>query len=132
MLTTRRPDRFLASGIAVEGVATPSGEARAWLQHRREECRGRVERVPLLELDAWRFVDDPLRLVHRSGRFFAVEGYAVRLAGTARSTSYEQPLINQPEVGVLGFLAKRFRGVLHLLVQAKMEPGNVDRVQLAP
>lgn len=132
MVTTRQPNRFLRSSLAVEGVATQTNDARAWLRYRREECRGHVERVPLSELDGWRFGGDPLRLVHRSGRFFAVEGYSVRLGGIARSDIYEQPLINQPDVGALGFVAKRFGGVLHLLVQAKMEPGNVERVQLAP
>jgi oxidase EvaA len=132
MLTAVPRADFLSSGLAVEGVATPSEEARAWLAQRREECRGNVERVPISELDGWRFDDDPLRLVHGSGRFFAVEGYTVCLDGIFRSEAYDQPLINQPETGALGFLAKRFGGVLHLLTQAKMEPGNVERVQLAP
>ena len=45
---------------------------------------------------------------------------------------FEQPIVNQPEIGVLGILAKRFDGVLHFLLQAKMEPGNIDLVQLSP
>jgi oxidase EvaA len=41
-------------------------------------------------------------------------------------------MINQPEVGVLGILAKRFDGILHFLLQAKMEPGNLKVVQFSP
>ena len=45
---------------------------------------------------------------------------------------WDQPIINQPEIGFLGFLTKEFNGVLYFLVQAKIEPGNVNNVQLSP
>ena len=43
-----------------------------------------------------------------------------------------QPLINQPEIGILGFLLQRRDGVPHLLIQAKPEPGNIGLSQAAP
>jgi oxidase EvaA len=49
--------------------------------------------------------------------------------GTA---TWWRPILNQPEVGIVGILAKEFDGVLHFLMQAKMEPGNVNTVQLSP
>lgn len=49
-----------------------------------------------------------------------------------RVASWDQPIINQPEVGYLGFIVKEFNGVLHFLMQAKIEPGNVNHVQLSP
>jgi oxidase EvaA len=45
---------------------------------------------------------------------------------------WQQPTINQPETGILGILARHFDGVLHFLMQAKMEPGNINMVQLSP
>ena len=45
---------------------------------------------------------------------------------------WDQPIINQPEVGYLGFIAKEIDGILHFLMQAKIEPGNVNYVQLSP
>jgi len=47
-------------------------------------------------------------------------------------SEWEQPIINQPEIGYLGFITKEFDGILHFLVQAKIEPGNVNNVQLSP
>ena len=32
---------------------------------------------------------------------------------------WKQPIINQPEIG-LGFITKEFNGILHFLVQAKV------------
>ena len=46
--------------------------------------------------------------------------------------SWDQPIINQPEVGYLGFITKSINGVLHFLSQAKIEPGNVNFVQISP
>jgi oxidase EvaA len=40
--------------------------------------------------------------------------------------------VNQPEVGILGIIVKEFGGVLHCLLSAKMEPGNVNTLQLSP
>lgn len=44
----------------------------------------------------------------------------------------EQPIIIQPEIGYLGFLCKVIKGELNFLVQAKIEPGNINHVQLSP
>jgi oxidase EvaA len=46
--------------------------------------------------------------------------------------SWTQPIINQPEIGILGFITKKFNGILHFLIQAKIEPGNINGVQLSP
>jgi oxidase EvaA len=77
------------------------------------------------------FEKDTGNLVHQSGRFFRIEGIDVR-TNFGPTAHWMQPIINQPEIGILGFLAKRIEGVVHLLVQAKMEPGNVNLVQVSP
>lgn len=44
----------------------------------------------------------------------------------------EQPIIIQDEIGFLGIIAKEIKGILHFLMQAKIEPGNVNGVQVSP
>ncbi|MEU5553651.1 NDP-hexose 2,3-dehydratase family protein [Micromonospora sp. NPDC047793] len=88
-----------------------------------------VERIPFAQLDAWNFEPSTGNLAHTSGRFFTVEGLQVRDAGV---DTWSQPIINQPEIGILGILVKEFDGVLHCLMQAKMEPGNINTLQLSP
>jgi oxidase EvaA len=70
-------------------------------------------------------------LVHRSGRFFSIDGIQVA-TNYGRKTSWRQPIIKQLEVGFLGFICCFIDGVIHFLVQAKIEPGNANQVQLSP
>lgn len=44
----------------------------------------------------------------------------------------EQPIIYQPEIGFLGIICKKINGIVHFLMQAKIEPGNVNCVQISP
>lgn len=61
---------------------------------------------------------------HKSGRFFDVVGVV--------GENVAQPMIAQPEIGTLGFVFRTTNVGLEALVQAKVEPGNVGGVQLAP
>jgi len=108
-----------------QGLAPALGEDfTQWWDWRRDAHRFTVRPIPFAELDEWRF--DPVTgdLGHRSGRFFTVCG--------ARGGTRVRPIIHQPEIGVLGILLRRIGGVPHCLLQAKMEPGNVNTVQLSP
>lgn len=74
-------------------------------------------------------------LRHETGGFFSVVGIRgmFRVAGTDPVPKVvEQPIIHQPEIGILGILARRRRERVEILVQAKAEPGNVNLVQLSP
>ena len=127
------PDRlgFLASALSAEGRFSDVSAARRWLHERRRAQRCHVERIPFADLRGWRFEPNSGDLTHDSGHFFRVQGVRARSDFPA-PLRFEQPIVNQPEIGVLGILAQRFDGVLHFLLQAKMEPGNIDLVQLSP
>ena len=43
-----------------------------------------------------------------------------------------QPLIADSHEGLLAFIVQEIKGILHFLVQAKIEPGNRDIVELSP
>ncbi|MEU5373911.1 NDP-hexose 2,3-dehydratase family protein [Streptomyces sp. NPDC005951] len=103
----------------------------SWFTGRCEANEYRVTQVPLDRLDGWHVKPGTGNLVHRSGRFFSVEGLDVRNSGR-EVDAWQQPIIVQPEYGILGCLVKQFDGVPHFLLQAKMEPGNVNLVQLSP
>ncbi|ADG80062.1 NDP-hexose 23-dehydratase OS=Tsukamurella paurometabola (strain ATCC 8368 / DSM / CCUG 35730/ CIP 100753 / JCM 10117 / KCTC 9821 / NBRC 16120 / NCIMB 702349/ NCTC 13040) OX=521096 GN=Tpau_3481 PE=4 SV=1 [Tsukamurella paurometabola] len=83
-------------------------------------------------MKGWNFDPGTGNLGHTSGKFFTVEGLAVSVESDAPVPRWSQPIINQPEIGILGIIIKEFDGVLHCLMQAKMEPGNCNGVQLSP
>ena len=90
-----------------------------------------VEEVPFKSLDQWYFTDNKDSLVHNSGKFFKIEGIRVK-TNFGNVPEWEQPIINQPEIGILGILTKVIDGVRYFLMQVKMEPGNVNILQLSP
>ncbi len=102
-----------------------------WVKSRISLNQYSVHIVPLNELRGWKFVSSTGNLRHTSGKFFQYEGLDVQIKANTIQC-WQQPILNQPEIGVLGFVAKRFDGVLHLLVQAKMEPGNLNFIQISP
>lgn len=91
----------------------------------------RVETVRLDALEKWCFDTERTRLAHESGRFFSIEGIHVETNFNG-GQSWDQPIINQPEIGILGFITKVFNGVRYFLMQVKMEPGNINTLQISP
>ncbi|OLF14444.1 NDP-hexose 2,3-dehydratase [Actinophytocola xinjiangensis] len=90
-----------------------------------------VERVALSALSDWYECTDTGAFRHRSGRFFTIEGVSVDVPSMP-IPRWDQPIIRQPEIGILGLLVKEFDGVLHCLVQLKAEPGNCNGIQVSP
>ncbi|MGW9302717.1 NDP-hexose 2,3-dehydratase family protein [Streptomyces cyaneofuscatus] len=123
--------RLARSAATADGHFLSTADVDAWLADRARAHRFRVDRVPLGGLDGWSFAEGTGNLVHHTGRFFSVEGLSASV-GEGPAHTWQQPVIRQPEVGILGLLAKEFDGVLHFLMQAKMEPGNRNLLQLSP
>ena len=124
-------DALVRSHLTLENPFNSTEEIEAWISRRNAEVAVSVEEVPLGDLDGWHFDARTGDLVHDSGRFFSIVGLEVSVDDGTRRT-WQQPIINQPEVGILGILAKECDGVLFFLLQAKIEPGNVNCVQLSP
>ncbi|MEV0916214.1 NDP-hexose 2,3-dehydratase family protein [Streptomyces sp. NPDC049967] len=123
--------RLARSARATGGVATSPEQFEKWLAERRAAQLHEVNRVPFAKLRNWSFAEGSGHLVHDSGRFFSVAGLRVEVdEGPVRQWS--QPIILQPEIGLLGIAVREIDGVLHLLMQAKAEPGNPNGVQLSP
>ena len=88
------------------------------------------ELIPFSEMTGW-YVDHDGSLKHNSGRFFTIQGIHVE-TDYGHTHAWDQPIINQPEIGYLGILTKVIDGTLYFLMQAKIEPGNVNCVQISP
>lgn len=101
-----------------------------WIQRRNREVEVSVEQIPFSEMKGWTTDADGC-IRHESGKFFSIEGIHVS-TDVGFVAEWEQPIINQPEIGYLGILTKEMDGVLYFLMQAKIEPGNVNCVQISP
>lgn len=103
-----------------------------WLEARLRESVQRISRIPLHAMTRWQIDPGTGNISHDTGRFFSFTGIRVRHRSAAGELEWDQPIIDQPEVGILGILAKNINGILHLCLQAKEEPGNINSVQLSP
>lgn len=121
----------LYSSACVNDGLVSEADVLNWVDSRISYNEYSVLLKPLDDLRGWTFDSTTGNLVHESGKFFRVEGLEVQIKADA-DKEWQQPVINQPEIGVLGFIAQNHSGVLHLLVQAKMEPGNINFVQISP
>lgn len=127
----RMAARLAESVLARDSTLTPLATFHDWFAGVAERVYTEATRIPLDDIEGWH--TDPVtgNIGHRSGKFFTVEGLEVRAPGEALPR-WSQPIIHQPEVGILGILLKEFDGVLHCLMQAKGEPGNCNGLQLSP
>jgi dTDP-4-dehydro-6-deoxy-alpha-D-glucopyranose 2,3-dehydratase len=118
---------FLQSCLHTQGT----DQIEDWLRGCSVGREVRVRRIALHSMAEW--VTDPRDgFRHASGKFFSIRGVRATARSGNRSWEWEQPIIDQPEIGLLGFLAKMEAGKLWLLAQSKDEPGNVLGAQLSP
>jgi oxidase EvaA len=120
-------ESFLESELADESL----DDFDAWFTARREAHRFVVKRIPFADLQQWSFDARDGFLSHASGKFFSIRGLRVR-TNHGPVAEWDQPIINQPEIGILGIVSSVRGGVRRFLMQAKMEPGNVNTLQLSP
>jgi oxidase EvaA len=104
---------------------------RAWLEEVKQRAPVSVEFVALNALDKWELKGRPQRLVHATGAFFSVAGIRATIDYNP-SKRWDQPIIDQPDVGILGILTRMREGTRYYLMQAKVEPGNVNGPQISP
>jgi oxidase EvaA len=131
METKQKNIAFLKSALSLENPFMPSDRFLQWMKEKNDQVHVNIRQVPFKDLRHWHLDPNNGNLVHDSGKFFSIEGIRIK-TNWGKVPQWEQPIINQPEVGFLGIIAKKFNGVLYFLMQAKIEPGNLNVVQLSP
>ena len=126
-----RMNSLVKSLLTLENPWNSTDEIMEWIASRNREVKVEVSPVPFVELTGWHFDEETGNLCHDSGKFFSVVGIDV-YANSGTAKRWTQPIINQPEVGYLGIICREVNGVMYFLLQAKIEPGNVNCVQLSP
>ena len=127
----KNTEGFFFSSITDNNIFQPLTEFRKWFEKRKITGKFTVEQIPFSKLDQWAFSPNKELIQHASGKFFRIEGIRIKTDFESVRT-WDQPIINQPEIGILGILTKVFNGTRYFLMQAKMEPGNINILQLSP
>lgn len=122
---------IFASSLTKKNCFQSFEEFKIWFAQCNRPDEFKVEQVPITQMECWSFDKHETRLSHVSGRFFSIEGISVK-TNFGHVFEWEQPIINQPEIGILGIITKVFDETRYFLMQAKMEPGNIGVLQLSP
>ena len=122
---------FLKSALSFDNPFINTQGVINWIKDQNNFVSVEINKIPFSNLKLWHFDNDNSRLQHNTGKFFSFDGIRVN-TNWGNVETWDQPIINQPEIGYLGFITKEFNGVLHFLLQAKIEPGNINFVQLSP
>lgn len=101
----------------------------AWVKERNQLVSVSIRKNRLEDSETWFYDNVEGCIRNRNRSFFSIHGLEHR---TADGQTMQQPVLLQQEIGYLGIICKEFDGVMHFLMQAKIEPGNINKVQLSP
>jgi len=88
-----------------------------------------IRKVSIDNCVGWSYDDTLGEIRNQSRTFFQIKGIE-KVEGDR--ITLQQPIIIQAEIGFLGIIRKRIDGEMHYLMQYKIEPGNINSVQISP
>ena len=103
-----------------------SQKINQWLKIQKKTHKLKVKITNLNKLKKWKY--DKIKIYHESRKFFKI--VAVKVVSNFYKKNWDQPIIVQNEVGILGIIKNKKTN--KYLLQAKVEPGNINKLQLAP
>ncbi len=125
--------------LKIERLAAPpdsrkylptTGELLQWLDDERSQNHILAKRLDLNALTEWQ-KDTKGFFSHKRGKFFKIVG--VRTSSPGREVpAWSQPILDNEGTGIIGLLMKKLHGVTYFLMQAKVDVGNRNIVQLGP
>ena len=97
-----------------------------WFNSQKKYNKINVKIKKLDSLKNWYFNKDSI--FHKSKKFFKIIG--IHVTSNFVGKNWDQPIIVQKELGILGIIKDKKRE--RFLLQAKVEPGNKNKLQLSP
>ena len=121
--------QMIRSWADAKGKVNTTEELFDWIDELNRTTYVNISEKSITSDSFWFYDDYNGEVLNRKRSFFSIKG--MRRFEDGEFTG-EQPIIIQPEIGYLGIVAREIDGVLHFLMQAKIEPGNVNCVQISP
>lgn len=113
-----------------DGVLHDFDSIMEWLLSRKNSLEVSLKQISLSECSPWYLDEKEGSIRNEKGSFFKIRGITAKNIKTGEVTG--QPIIEQNEIGFLGIICCKHEGTWYYLMQAKIEPGNVNVVQLSP
>jgi len=117
------------SWTTADSSINTTDELLAWVRQRNETVKVEIHKNRLEDSGFWFYDHEEGCIRNQNHSFFTITGFQQRKPD---GSLLSQPIILQQEIGYLGIICKEFDGVMHFLMQAKIEPGNVNKIQISP
>lgn len=124
-----RQDSYLYSVLSADNHLHELQDIIQWITSLKFKYELSVCRIEIEEMRHWNF--DGNMVSHEDGKYFDVIGAHVEI-GNREVVAWDQPMVRSAQEGLMGFIVKKIDGIYHFLVQAKLEAGNFDVLELAP
>lgn len=121
--------KIIESWSNKEGNINKTTDLLDWINKLNKDTYVNINECNINNGTMWFYDDYNGEILNRKRSFFSINGMRYFVNGDFKG---EQPIIIQPEIGYLGIICKEINGVLNFLMQAKIEPGNVNCVQISP
>ena len=120
--------KLVKSWQKTENCIHTTQELLDWVKQLNQSIHVNIQKTSLGHQEFW-FIDEETGILrNKNNSFFSIQG----CLSTDGEKVIEQPIIIQDEIGYLGIICKEIDGILYFLMQAKIEPGNINKIQLSP
>lgn len=113
----------------IDGTINSLESILKWIEEKNKSIKVNIQKIPYDYNGNWHYEIQEKGIINNSKSFFKIVGLKKIEHG---EVVHEQPIYIQDEIGYLGIIAKKINGVLYFLMQAKIEPGNINKIQISP
>lgn len=120
---------FFRSWKTIDGTINSLKSILQWIDEKNRNVKVKIKKIPYAYDGFWHYEKEEMGIVNNSRSFFKITGLK---SFDGDKSIHEQPIYIQREIGFLGIITKKINGVLYFLMQAKIEPGNINKIQISP
>ncbi len=120
---------IVKSWATKEGNVNGKSDILKWIENLNSTVKVSIIKNKLEDSEYWYYEKDEGSIVNKNRSFFSIRGLQKK---DACKIIDEHPIIIQNEIGYLGLICKEIDGVINFLMQAKIEPGNINKIQISP
>ncbi len=122
-------EKIIESWKNTDGNVNTTQNLLSWIRELNLSTFVSVKDISIKDDSFWFYDDLNGEVLNKKRSFFSIKG--LRNFEDKKFVD-EKPMIFQPEIGYLGIICKEIDGVMNFLMQAKIEPGNINCIQISP
>jgi len=124
--------RLIESWATTDNPFNSTEDLLQWVRQKNKDTIVKIKKINYNYMEPegeWLYDYSEGWIRNRNKSFFQIKGLVRQID---EKIIQEQPIIIQNEIGYLGIIVKVIDGMMYFLMQAKIEPGNINKIQISP